>query len=731
MLAGDIDAATARPLVEKYFGDIPRGPEQAAVNAPVPTLAARKDEVMKDRVATTRLYRTWIVPGLNHPDAAALDVAGGVLGGLSSSRLDNILVREEKLAVRVSAALQEFAQVGFFEAQVDVKPGVDAEMVSKRLDEIIADFVRTGPTQDEVTRVATRQVASRIAGIESVGGFGGKAVTLAEGALYSDDPEFYKKRLQALAAMTPERVTQAMQQWLTRPTYALKVIPGERDPYVEAPAKAATFAPSYYRAPQAGEKPLAPASKIAAAQAGGSSAKKGVDRSKLPEVGQIPDLDFPDVERAKLSNGIEVVYAQRATVPVTQLSLSFDAGHTADPRGALGTQALMLALLDEGTRTKNSIEIAEAQERMGASITSYASMDRTNVNLFALSPNLAPSLDLFAEVVKEPAFAPNEVERLRGQQLAKIAQELTQPSGLAARTLPPLLYGEAHPYGIPATGSGDPAAIKALTRDDLIAFHQAWFRPEKAQIFVVSDRPLAELQPLIEARFGSWTATGAAGTKNLDAPVAPPKPRIVLVNRPDSPQSLIYAGQVLPYEGTDDLELLIQANDVLGGSFLSRQNYDLRETKGWSYGVRGQVNRLVGPVSYLISAPVQWDKTGESIKALRQNMVEFLGPKGVTPAELERTKNGSIRELPGSFETAGDVLGAMQRNELYDRPDNFYETIADRYRAMTAADLDKAARAVLKPDQFLWVVVGDAAKVRPQLEGLGLPVEVVQPAVAQ
>ena len=352
-------------------------------------------------------------------------------------------------------------------------------------------------------------------------------------------------------------------------------------------------------------------------------------------------------------------------------------------------------------------------------------MDRTTVNLSALSANLAPSLDLFADVVRNPAFAPPEVERVRAQRLAGIAAELTQPSAIALRTLPPLLYGTGHPYGIPFTGTGDPAVVAKVGRDDMVAFQRAWLRPDNLQMFVVSDLPAAQVREQLEAKLGSWRASGAKGTKNLDALIPPARSRIVLIDRPGSPQSVILAGQVLPVTGDEELIALVSANDVLGGNFLSRLNTDLREKKGWSYGVGAQVNRVLGKVPYIVSAPVQADSTGPAIDALRGDMREFLGQRGVTPTELELTINGSVRELPGSFETGSQVLSGMQRNALFGRPDDYYDTLADRYRALTAPQLDAAARAVIDPDKLLWVVVGDAAKVRPQLDALKLPVETV------
>ena len=698
VLAGDIDVPTAKKLVEKNFGSIKAGPKQKTLKIEVPTLAEAKSEVMQDRVATTRLYRNWAVPGIDGADSVALDVGAAVLGGLASSRLDNILVRQEKLAVAVTAGYQGFAQLGSIEVTADVKPGVDAEVVAKRLDEIIADYIKTGPTADEVQRVQMRNVSSRLAGLESVGGFGGKAVALAEGALYRNDSNFYKKQLAALAKTTPADVTAAMGRWLTRPVYALKVVPGERSPYEEAKGVSA---------PKSAE-PVAKVARVAA-----------------PELGAISDLDFPKVQRTKLSNGVEIVYAQRSTVPLTQVSLSFDAGNAADPRDKLGTQSLMLALLDEGAAGMNSTQIAEAQERLGATISSGASMDRTNVGLGSLSANLAPSLKLFSDIVLRPDFQAAEVERLRGQQLARIQSELTNPQAIALRALPPILFGDKHPYGISFTGTGDIATVSNVTRDEIVGFHHQWFRPEKATFYVVSDKPLADIKNALEVTFAGWSATGPAGVKNMSAAPASSKPRIILINRPDSPQSLILGGQVLATKGTAELETAITANEALGAGFLSRINMDLRETKGWSYGVRGSINRVEGDVPYIISAPVQADKTGESIAALISNYKAFLSDKGVTPEERERIIGGNIRELPGSFETSGDVLGAMQRNVMYKRADDYYATVASEYRGMTQAGLDSSIRALVNPDQFTWVVVGDAAKVRPQLESLGLPIEMV------
>jgi predicted Zn-dependent peptidase len=699
VLAGDIDVATARTLVDKYFGAIKPGPKSVLPAAPIVTLPAAKTVTLKDRVAATLISRNWTVPGLNDKDNAALEVAAGVLGGLDSSRLTNVLIREEKLFTSVSANNSAFAQVGMFAVEGLVRPGVDPAVAAKRLDAVVADFLRTGPTQDEVSRFVTTQVAGRVRGLEAVGGFGGKAVALAEGALYSNDPGFYKKQLAALAAQTPASVKAAADKWLSRPVLAVNVVPGARDAYAEAKV------PPKVDVAAAPEQPA-----------------KGT-RGAIPGVGPVTGLTFPKVERSRLSNGIELVFAQRAAVPVTQAVISFDAGYAADVAGKLGTQLVALNMLDEGTEHYDVNALAEARERLGMQLASGAGNDRSTLSMNVPSANLGAALDLFAEVVRRPAYGEAEVARFKAQQVAKIQQELTSPGALAQRMSTRVLAAGT-PYE-KAQGSGDPVAVASLTPADLRRFQQAWLRPEKAKLFVVSDRPLAEVQAALEARFGDWKGSGPAGSKAFGAAQPPLTPNIVLVDRPDSPQSIIVAGQRTGLKGTDDLLVLNTVNDALGGSFLSRINMDLREEKHWSYGAGGRFQPSEFAAPYLLQAGVQADKTGPSIASVREDVAQFVTTKPMTEREFDLAIKGATLQLPGQFETSRAVLDAMQANDLLKRPDDYYATVTTRYRAMTLPQLRTAVAQTIDPAKLTWIVVGEAAKVKPQLDSLGLPVEVV------
>ena len=714
VLSGDIDAATAQPLVEKWFGAIPRGPEVRKVAAGPVTLAAPVRRELKDQVPQTKIYRVWSGPGTNDPDAPALDLGMRVLGGLASSRLDNDLVKGRQFATSVSASVQQFEQVSFIQIELEVKDGVDVKQAEAALDEDIAKLVAEGPNPDELQRAATSAVAGQIKSLEQVGGFSGKGAQLAEGLLYSGDPGQYKKDLARIASLTAPEVQGALGRWLSRPVYALTVSPGARTEKGEALGgwgDEATSAP-----PRADAKKRAP--KLATGP-----------RRTAPPVAPVGNLAFPAIERSTLSNGIPVALARRTAVPTVLVNLSFDAGFSADAQDGPGTQSLLMSLLDEGTLNLTGIQIAEQQERLGAQLAAAAGLDNSGVQLNALTANLQPSLDLLADVVRRPAFRDADVARVRDQQLADIAQANASPRSLATRILNPLVYGVGHPYGQPGDGLGDAKSVATLTPAALRSAHGKWLRPDAMTITVVGDITMEQLKPMLEASFGDWRApAGAKPVKPLDAAIPAPKPRIVLIDRPNSPQSVIVAGRVLPLTGRDqNQEALDLANEVLGNGFLSRLNMDLREDKSWSYGVASAVRSPKGPRTLVLLAPVQADRTGDSIALLLADMQLFPAKRGVEPVELGRVTDGNIRGLPNKFETNGQVLGAILSNQLLGRPDDYYTTLATRYRSIDAAAINTAAGTYLQPAGLVFIVVGDRKVVEPQLKKLGLPIEIAAP----
>jgi len=711
VLAGDITVAQAKAKAEKYFGDIPAGPPVPRQQAWITPLQTSTRGTQHDQVAQTRIVRTWVVPELGSDASIQLDLATTVLGGGKTSRLYQRLVYKDKLADDVSVGISPFALASQVQLSVDVRSGVDPAKVEAAIADVWKEFLATGPTADELERAKVVNRAGFVRGLEKVGG-SGKAAILAEGQVYRNDPAAYKKDLARAQSATVASVLSASQTWLGKGDYTLTILPAAPgfDPVAEDKAV----------------KGLGPSDKRPAAVMPEAHdftvSKSTVDRSKgVPSVDSFPDLVFPALQRGRLKNGIEVVLAERHTVPITQVQLLFDAGYAADQGRKLGTASFTSALLEESTKTLDSVEVARRKERLGAFVNSSCSLDTCGIGLNALNTELKPSLELFADIVRQPAFKADDIERIRGQWLAGIAQEKTEPTGLALRTLPPLLYGKGHAYGIPFTGSGTEAAIASLKADDLVAFQRDYLRPDNLRILVAGDTTLAAILPQLDAVFGDWTPPASAvPKKNIGQVAIQAKPRVFLINRTDAPQSLILAGLLAPSTKAPNALDLGIANGAFGGTFTSRLNMNLREEKRWAYGAGSMLSDAKGQRPMLFYAPVQTDKTAESAAEILKEAKDVIGAKPLTDDEIAKIRAQRVRALPGSYETTSAVLGAMSGIVIYDRPDDYVQTLKPRIEAVDRKAAESALTAVIQPAAMTWVIVGDLRKIEAPVRALNL-----------
>ncbi|WP_265587675.1 M16 family metallopeptidase [Sphingomicrobium arenosum] len=701
VLAGDVDAATARPLVERYFGAIPTGPAQPPIVAEVPSFEQSRRVEVTDGVARPRVTIYWPMPPRTDPDRPALDIAGSVLGGLASSRLDAELVRRREIADFAFAGYIGYQHVGLFSVGGEPREGTSLDTLELALQKEVARLVTQGPSAEEVERAVTDLIAAEVRGLEQVGGSEGKAARLAESYLDHGDAGHFAADLAAYAALTPEAVRAAAARWLEQPTLTLTLLPGEPET-VDALEKAPSQASSDTAA-----SPSPPTRTI----------------REIPPIGPTSALDFPEVASVRLSNGATLYHARRSSLPVTSVLIEFDAGRAAEAPDERGIAAMVEALLDEGAGGLSAQEIAERSEALGTEIDFGTALDETVASMSALTVNLDASLDLLATMLRAPDFDLEAIERVRGQLLASRQRTLATIDGVANDLLPAILYHPADPYG--GSPYGDPDAIAAIDADDLRDFHARWLRPERANIFVVSDLDTAQVEAMFEQRLGRWTVDEVpAGIKRFAArPARPEGPDVTLVDRPGSSQSLILAAQILPVAPGDELTDLFSANEVFGGSFLGRINMDLREEKGWSYGARGYVIRSSADVFYRLRAPVQADRTADSLRAIIAETHAFLTDAGVSEEELARTQAAQIAELPGRFEMSAALIQGMSNNVEVGRPMDYYETLAERLGAQTSEGLDRAIRAALDPAAFRWIVVGDAETVAPQLEAAGIAFE--------
>jgi predicted Zn-dependent peptidase len=704
VLAGDIDVPTAKEKVAKYFGDIPASPAMAQPEVDVARRAESTREVMHDRVPQARIYRAWNVAQTGTRDIDQLQVLARVLGGSRSSRLDKRLVHGDKLADSVSAGAYASQLGSNFLILVEVKEGVDVARVEAIVDEELDKLVDEGPTAAELAQAKTVLRAGFIRGIERIGGFGGKADALAECAVYTGDAGCFRETLANVAATTADDIKALGGKWLGEGDHTLVVEPGERTALAEEPAVTPT--------------PL----DLPPVDARYTTTASDIDRSQgVPVPDEFPSLKFPELQRATLKNGARVILAERHDVPVVQFSLMLDGGYKADHGGKLGTSSFAMSMLDEGAGKYDALGFAGRAEALGANLGAGASLDGGSAYLSALKENLDPSLALFTDMLRSPRFDPAEIDRVKASWIAGIKQEKARPNSAALRVLPPLLYGAEHPYAMPFSGSGTEASIESLNRDDLVAYHAAWVRPENATLIVVGDTTLKQIVPMLDRHLGNWKGKGDAtvpvAVSEVDRPEAS---KVYLIDQPGAVQANIFVGQLMPPTGSDGETRLEMANEVIGGSFTARLNMNLREAKHWSYGARTVLTNALGQRPWLAVAPVQIDKTAESLREIQTEVNDYVsGKTPPTAAELNKIKANESRRLPGAYETAGAVMGTIGNLVRYDRPDDYVVRRNAEIQTMTTGQVAEAAKAI-DMDEMTWVVVGDLEQIEQPVRALNL-----------
>ncbi len=679
VVAGDVDPKDILAKVTTYFGDIPPGPPVARFEQWPAKRTGTVRQSVQDRVPQSRILKIWNVPGDVTRDRVLLSLAGQVLSSGKNSRLYKRLVYDDQIATSVSAYNDTREIASLFTIQADAKKDVDPAKVEAAIDEELAKLLASGPTDEEMTRAKTEIFAGFIRGVERIGGFGGKSDVLASSMTYAGRPDGYKDELAIVRGATASQVKEAAQRWLSDGQYVLTI-----DPY--------------------------PATLKAEA--------KGADRSKLPAAGASPDGTLPPIQKAALSNGLKVLFAERHAIPVVNFDLLLDAGYAADTGAVPGTADLAVSMMSEGTKTRTSLQISDERQKLGAQIGANSSLDTTSVTLSALKVNLDPSLALWADIILNPSFHDADFKRLQKQQIAGIQREKAEPIGMALRVFPKLLYGAGHPYSLPFTGSGYEDGVAKLTRDELVKFHQTWFKPASATLIVVGDTSLDEIKPKLEALFKDWKG-GAAPKKNLATVPGKPGATIYLLDRPGSLQSIILAGQLVPPVANPDEIAFKTMIQILGGSFISRINMNLREDKHWSYGSYAFVPDARGQRPFLGYAPVQTDKTKESMAEMMKELKGIVGGKPVTPVELTQAQDGLTKTLSGEWETQGAVQGSIAEMVRFGLPDDYFKTFPGKVRALKATDVDANAKKTLTPDKLVWVVVGDRAKIESGIKELG------------
>ncbi len=691
-ISGDIDIAKTKALVEKYFGSIPRGADVPPIKAVTPPITKERRATVTDAVSLARVYMGWITPAAYKPGQADGTLAADILAGGRSSRLYKKLVYELQIAQDVSATLDPEQLGSVFRIDATARPGHTVAELEKAIDAEVARLAAEGPTPEEVAAAQQTLYLSVVSSLERVGGFGGVANRLNQYNQYLKNPGYLDQDLARFAAATPATVQAFVKEQLgTQKRAVVECLPGKK------------VVPPGPPTPPTPER----------------TASKAVDREPwrqtMPAAGLAPAPKLPTPTRFALSNGLTVYVVENSRLPIVTANLVFRSGSASDPPDLPGLAGFTASMLEQGTTTRDALAIADQTKALGARLSSNSGTDNAGIALRVLSANAAPALGILADLATHPAFPAEEIERERKDRLTSIVEQRDSPQATARRITLACLYGPTHPYGHVALGTEE--AIKKITREDMQRFYGQVYTPKNAALVLAGNVTEADARRLATEALGGWTgnapemARPAAGTQVAS--------RVVVVDKPGSPQTQLVVTQLAIPRSDPDFDKLSLMNTVLGGAYGSRINMNLREAHGYTYGAYCFLseNRGVGPM--IAGAGVRTDVTGPAVSEILKEM-QGMKDRPVTDEEMERAKGQRIQGLPGRFETTGSVADQVASLFSFDLPDDYYATLPARLDAITKKDLADMAAKYLAPDRMLIVAVGDRAKIEPQLKPLNL-----------
>jgi zinc protease len=692
-LVGDFDPPQALALVTKYFGTLRRGPAVPPVNIEPPRIVSEQRRIVPSRVELQKVYMAWITPAFFKPGDAEADITATILGGGRSSRLYKKLVYERQIAQDVSAYQLSLMLGSTFQIEATARPGRTAEELEQAIDEELAALAAQPPDASEVERARNQFETSTVGSLESISGLANRINLYNH---YLGQADYVQQDFARYGSVTPSVVQNFVREQLRRDArVVVHAVPGTPPAVQQVPT------------------PPPPAS-----AAGTGSESLNADeawRAQPPRAGAARNVQLPTPTTATLPNGLTLILNQRTGLPIVAANLVFRTGSDANPIDKPGLANFVAAMLDEGTETRSALQIADEVAQLGGTLGTGSSMDAAQVNVRSLKKNFAPMLQLLADVSLHPSFPAAEIERQRASRLAQLVQQRENPAQVSATVGAAVLYGPQHPYGFTETGTE--ASVKAMTRDDMLAFWRQNYVPNNAALIVAGDISMAELRAAADAAFGGWQR-GMPVQPTVGAPQTTPA-RVVIVDKPGSPQTQLRVTSLGAPRSSPDFRPLQLMNLTLGGNFASRINMNLREKNGYTYGANSQFvfRRFPGP--FVVATGVRTDATAPAVAEIF-NELRGIVERPVTEDELVRAKDGLANSLAGAFETSGNAVGNFSNVFIYGLGLDYYTRYAEQVRAVTTAQTLDVARRYLVPERMVVVAVGDRSAIEPGLRSLNL-----------
>jgi zinc protease len=697
-IVGDISKTEARALVEKYFGPIPAGAPIPKIDVQTPPITAEKRATVHDKIELPRVYMAWITPSIFKPGDAEADLLANILGGGKSSRLYKALVYDKKIAQDVTASQYSLVLGSVFSIEATAKPGVKPEELEKAIDGELAALRQEGPTDEEVQRARNTIDSQIIRGLETLGGFGGVADRLNQYNHYLGDPGYLPQDLARYNRASAASIQKLAQTSLAdNSRVILYAEPGDK--VVEDVARSTD------------EKPETTARTLPA------PVKDW--RAEPPAAGPASKLSLPSPQRSQLANGLTVYLLEQHNLPIVSANLVVLSGSEQNPNTKPGLAAFTADMLDEGTQKRPALQIAKDVAQIGATLSTGSSSDSSSIAVRTLKTNVDEAFDLLSDVTLNPAFAPNEIERIRNDRLTQLRQQRDNPNAIASRVFAQVVYGDKHPYGFIELGTSD--SLKTLSRDDLVSFWKTGYVPRNAALIVAGDLTSAELQALAEKYFGQWT--GEATKAVTPAVEQKAQRRVVLVDRGKSPQTALRIGEIGVPRANPDYVSIEVMNTALGGLFSSRINMNLREKNGYTYGAGSQFAFRRGPGPFVVGTGVRTDVTAPAVKEIFIEL-KRMRTEPLSVEELSLSKDSFERSLPGLFETTPQSAATIGQLFVYNLPLDYYSTLPAKIQSVTAGEVQRVAAQYLTPEKMVVVAVGDKSNIEAGLKKLKLgPVE--------
>jgi zinc protease len=449
----------------------------------------------------------------------------------------------------------------------------------------------------------------------------------------------------------------------------------------------------------------------------GVSAEQTFDRTKPPTPGKTPSLRVPAWTKSTLANGADLIVSEKHDLPLVSFSITFLGGADQfESAGKQGTASLAAAMLSEGTKTRNAEALSNALQLLGTSISASVGGESGSIGFVSTTARFPATLDILADMLVNSVFPAEALERLRGQRLVALTQARAQPGAIAARVFPPVVYGTEHPYGRVVTED----STKSVTRDDVAAFHKAYFQPGRALVTVVGDVTASSVKPVIERALSAWPRGGSRPTFSYPSVPAPRSTTIFLVDKPGAAQSTFAIGRPGPPRSTPDFFPLQVMNTMLGGMFQSRLNANIREEKGYSYGVSSNFTYGKGPGPFRTGGDIVTEKSDAALVEFMKELRGIQGARPVTDEELATAKDSLIQRLPGTFASVSAINSAVTNLWVQGLPDDYYQQYAKSIGAVTKEDVVRVAKQYLDLDHLSIVIVGDRATVEAPLKKTGI-----------